>query len=307
MLPLYPEMKKLEMQDKEDVLRYTSSFPPYSDYSFTSLWSWNIRNSLRIAQLHGNLVIRFEDYIHNTLFYSFLGMRELKKTIKTLQKAAHTEGIDNNLYFIPQTTASRVRGMKSSKALGEVTLDKDNLDYIYNTSTLTSLRGPKLKTKRNSINRYIRTHGKDTDVKLIEAKGPSLVRMINKVSSGWKRIRGRTTTETKNELLALRRCLRNKEELGVTILGLYIKGTLQGFSVIETCRDGYGFVHFEKVSSSVPGCMEFLTHSAVDYLYKHGCTYVNYQQDLGIMGMRKTKRAWNPSRFLKKYILSPAK
>ena len=63
MIPQFPEFKSLELSDKKDIESFTKRFPPYSDFNFVSMWSWDIKEEIRISQLNGNLVVRFTDYL----------------------------------------------------------------------------------------------------------------------------------------------------------------------------------------------------------------------------------------------------
>lgn len=63
MISEFPQFKKLELADKKDIEKFTSKFPPYSDFNFVSMWSWDIRGEMRVSQLNGNLVVRFTDYL----------------------------------------------------------------------------------------------------------------------------------------------------------------------------------------------------------------------------------------------------
>lgn len=57
MIPEFPEFKKLELSDEEKIEKITKKFPPYSDFNFVSMWSWNIYNTVTISQLKKNLVV----------------------------------------------------------------------------------------------------------------------------------------------------------------------------------------------------------------------------------------------------------
>ncbi|MEJ0042787.1 MAG: hypothetical protein WDM81_11525 [Rhizomicrobium sp.] len=53
--------------------RITRRFPPYSDFNFLNLYSWDAGERVRLSSLNGNLVIRFADYLTDEPFYMFLG------------------------------------------------------------------------------------------------------------------------------------------------------------------------------------------------------------------------------------------
>ena len=83
MIPEFPQFKKLELSDKKDVEKFTSLFAPYSDFNFASLWSWNIKDEMRLSVLNGNLVVHFTNYLTEELFYSFLGDKKINETAET--------------------------------------------------------------------------------------------------------------------------------------------------------------------------------------------------------------------------------
>lgn len=84
MIPEFPEFKKLELSDKKDIEQFTSKFPPYSDFNFVSMWSWDIKGEMRVSQLNDNLVVRFTDYLTGEPFYSFLGNNKVNDTAEKL-------------------------------------------------------------------------------------------------------------------------------------------------------------------------------------------------------------------------------
>lgn len=73
MILKFLEFKKLELLDKKEVEKITSKFPPYSDFNFVSMWSWDVKEELRISKLNNNLVVRFADYFVGNPFFYFLG------------------------------------------------------------------------------------------------------------------------------------------------------------------------------------------------------------------------------------------
>jgi hypothetical protein len=49
MLPEFPKFKSIEISDKEDVEKITKKYPPYSDFNFVSMWSWDIKGDMRVS------------------------------------------------------------------------------------------------------------------------------------------------------------------------------------------------------------------------------------------------------------------
>lgn len=73
MISQFPQFKELELEDKEEIEKFTSKYPPYSDFNFVSMWSWDVRGDMRVSKLNNNLVVRFTDYLTGSPFFSFLG------------------------------------------------------------------------------------------------------------------------------------------------------------------------------------------------------------------------------------------
>ncbi len=80
MIPVFPNFKKLELSDKKEVEKFTSEFPPYSDFNFISMWIWDIADNMMISQLNKNLVVVFNDYLSGKPFISFLGKNKISET-----------------------------------------------------------------------------------------------------------------------------------------------------------------------------------------------------------------------------------
>ena len=79
---------------------------------------------------------------------------------------------------------------------------------------------------------------------------------------------------------------------------------LVGFSIIEVAHDGYGFIQFEKADTTFVGVFQYLKRETARVLQAAGCRFINYEQDLGIAGIRKAKLSYHPVYMLKKFAVS---
>ncbi|MFH1170731.1 MAG: hypothetical protein V1704_04200 [Candidatus Vogelbacteria bacterium] len=52
------------------------------------MWSWDVNGEMRISELNGNLVVRFNDYLTGEPFYSFLGDNEVNEMAEVETKFA---------------------------------------------------------------------------------------------------------------------------------------------------------------------------------------------------------------------------
>src|SRR6185295_11781832 len=128
MIPEFPKFKKLELEDKKEIEEFTSKFPPYSDFNFVSMWSWDIRGEMRISQLQENLVVKFTDYLTGKPFYSFLGNKNTNSTVEKLLFLSKAEKLEMVLKLVPEDS---VLGLDIKKY--NIVEDRDHFDYIYHT------------------------------------------------------------------------------------------------------------------------------------------------------------------------------
>ena len=124
----FPQFKKLELADKETVQHFTQRYLPYSDYNFTSLWVYNIKNDMVISQLHNNLVVQFRDYTTGEPFLSFLGDTNVSQTIETLLQSTQQLGLLPYLQLIPEHNLKKQNNLEQSFSIEP---SRDHFDYIY--------------------------------------------------------------------------------------------------------------------------------------------------------------------------------
>lgn len=302
MVPKFPEFAQLSFDHKEHLEKHLLSFPPYSDFNFTSLWSWSYDQDTYISDLNGNLVIKFKDYITNEPFYTFIGVSKVISTIKTLISESSKNNITPHLKLIPEFT------LKTAPKLlkhFEVEEDRDNFDYIYLIQEAIEFRGNKFGAKRNFVNRFKKLYLSKS--KPVDISDEDIQKQFLSLFNTWQKLQGKDPTEIKNELQAIKRLFEHSKQLNLLSIGIYIKRKLVGFSINEILLNGYAINLFEKADTQYAGIFSYLRQTTAQYLSKYGCNFLNHEQDLGIQGLRTSKMSYNPQFFLKKYVIRPKK
>jgi hypothetical protein len=127
MIPTLPTFMSPSEEDRFAFEAYTAPFPPYSEYNFTGLWCWNTRDNVALSSLGENLVLRFQDFFHSGLFFSFIGRQDIPRTIEMLLLATEGLGMPPVLRFVPESI-----GVTADLcALYSCELDRDSFDYVY--------------------------------------------------------------------------------------------------------------------------------------------------------------------------------
>jgi len=69
----------------------------------------------------------------------------------------------------------------------------------------------------------------------------------------------------------------------------------------------YAISHFFKADNLHNGVYDFLNKKVSQYLATHNVALWNWEQDLGIENLRRSKKSYRPVNFLKKYKVSLTK
>lgn len=301
-IPIFPKFKNLTIEDKEEIENITKKMPPYSDYNFASLWSYNVKNDIVISKLYQNLVVRFRDYISHQQFYSFLGRNKVKKTIDALLNHAKRENVLSKLKLIPE---DNILDNPKLSNFFQITQDRDHFDYVFLTEELSKLEGSKFTKKRNKLSNFLKKNP-HIYLNLVDLMDPKNHKDIISLFLTWGNNKAKHQKDTDNELIALKRLLEHAKFLDLYCLGIFTNSKqLIGFSITELLQQKYSILHFTKADSSYVGIFEFIYKSTAEELYRKKYEYINREQDLGIPGLRESKISWRPIKFLKKYIISP--
>ena len=300
MIPEFPSFKKINIEDRKSIESYTSQFLPYSDFNFTSLWTWDTKGERMISILNGNLVIRFTDYGTCEPFFSFLGVNDPENTVRKLIDFSNKSGLPSILRFIPEEAVTCIQ--KSGLNIVE---DEDNFDYIYSIPELVNLKGIKFKAKRHSATKFIKEYP-GAYFEIVDLNNNEVSKQIILVLECWnnKKNAGEIKAEFKQEEIAINKLLQSSANHKLIASCIYLRGSMIGFSIDEILPLGYAMSHFFKADTTYKGIYDFMNQKVSEYLATQGVALWNWEQDLGDENLRKSKRGYHSVSFLKKYIVS---
>jgi len=295
----FPLFESISINSREDINRIVAKFPPYSDFNFISMFTWDIKNNMLISQLNNNLVVRFKDYQSDDTFLSFIGDSKIDASISTLLTYVSSNNLGHALHLIPE----HVVGLIKHPSNFIIEEDRDNHDYVVMAFKFSKLEGKNYASKRNGINKFIGSYGDKVKVKK-SAIDENTISDIMKTFHDWQKESGKTWVETSNELMQIEKLAEYTPDLALNVMGIYIDDVMVAYSIYEI-QDVYAIGHSEKALKSHAGLYDFLKHSTAQDLHIQGVQYINYEQDLGIESLRQSKMLLHPETFLKKYTISP--
>lgn len=298
-IPNFPDSKKLTLEDKDEIENFVRKFPPYSDYNFTSLYCYNVNDKVQVSWLNDNLVVLFQDYTSDEMFYSFLGDNLVTETALTLLNYSERGEIKKELRLIPFCTRNILDGYKAL----EINEDKNNHDYILSPDAIHTFKGNIFKEKRKSVNKFLKKYPNQR-TNILDLSNSITKRELIELYQIW--IDGKKVSEekAKHELSAFKRLVSNSEYLNVVAFGVYIEERLVAFNIIELLTNNYALSHFGKYDVTIDGAFTFILRETAKYLNDKNYTHLNYEQDLGIDGLRVAKQELRPTAYLKKFIIT---
>lgn len=296
MIPIFPEFKKLELSDKKDIESFVNQFAPYSDFNFVSMYSWDVHRKMEISQLHGNLVVLFYDYVSNEPFLSFIGKGSVKETVEFLLKYSNKHYHSNILRLIPEVAINSLVTEEFN-----VLADRDAYDYIYSVKELASMDTWTGSSVSRNIKQFFKLNPSYCVVK-------SSVENLDKkeylsMFKRWAKNKSIDDHESLNEYKAFERFLQINDN-SIEVVSVYLEGILVGFSFYEVLPNEYAMSHFLKVDIGLHKWVgDVLNWEEAKFLKNKGVLYYNWEQDLGLPGLRKSKEKYRPHLLLQKYTI----
>ncbi len=298
-IPRFPEFVDFHSISPSDYMKLVRQYDPYSDFNYISIYCWSDPHDSQVSQLNNNIVLRIPDYFSGTALYSFLGTDKVTETTKILLDYLRADNRDNVIDLVPGITASMLKDDQSFV----IKEDIDNHDYILSARLNVALEGKEFANKRRFLSKFTRSYP-DHKVADLDLRSTQNKVGIKTIANNWKYYNTDGSTDAERELHAIDRFLNgNFEE--VYGLGVYIGNDLEAFCIFEVIRPNYAVLHFIKSNLKIQHLHEFMLNNSLKHIYSNfGIDWVNYEQDLGIEGLRLSKQKQRPVKYLKKYSIS---
>lgn len=299
-----PAFKRLQDSDLPRLQRLTGTYPPYSDHHPVGMLCWNSDSDAEFAILNGNLAFKLREYSGDGYYLTFLGTREVAKTVRQLLRWAEQHpDIDPVLRRIPEIVVRHAHWLDERFL---VTPAPQEFDYVFGVPEIASLQGALFREKRTEIRRLQSETA--TELRQIDLGERDAQSLILDIFDRWAEVKGVTDLqETEQERRALRRLFALAPAIGPALIGLALfdgSGTPLGFCTAELLANRYAVGHFEKTDPMRPGGSALMRQRIAGYLHARGCRYLNAEQDLGDAGLRTSKLSWAPRFFLRKFTIS---
>jgi hypothetical protein len=292
-LPTFPDFKPLALEDQPHLTALVERFPPYSDFDFASLWSWNGAEQAKWCRHRENLLLLIADYTTREPILTMIGAENVNATadlaLVFAEEQRHPASV---LKLVPETTALLLDPTRFS-----LQSDPDHHDYVYDVADHLEFRGGVLKAHRGALARFRRTYpGYDT---VVLAAGESGTQ--GELLALWERWEDSVADSATAEKEAFRRFVSVAYQFSCIATGIAVENSLVAFDITVLNGSGWGNSLFAKADRRFTGIYSVLQHEVSKRLLQAGCHCINFEQDLGIPGLRRAKRGFGPRRYLRKF------
>lgn len=300
MLAQFPNFKRLEAEDKAIFDDFTKRFPPYSDFNFVSLFSYDYGTNA-YCFLNDNLVITLPDYNSGVPIYSFLGTNKTQDTIESLFHFLDNNNLPLMLKLLPEESVKQDLNLLIPRY--QLFEDRDSFDYVLSPSKIFALEGPEFRMQRNAIRKFEK-EVPEYEVKDINLDDDETEEQILNLTHYWGVRKNKSEDEINHEVSATSHLLNLTETIDLVALGVYVEEKLIAFFIAELLPNEWAIGHFRKADTNFPNIFKFIDHQMAKKLAERGYKYFNFEQDMGIETLRNAKQDWQPVGFLKKYIIA---
>lgn len=293
--PLFPNSANLSLEYKDYIYSITSKFEPYSDFNFVSMYSNDTLGLINVSILNNNMVIKLQDYISGKYFYTFIGENDLLNTIKQVIEESIATGLGNYIKFIPEFIINSTTLPSEYRIIEDI----GDHDYIISNKEVSECIGPKFHTNKKSINQFIKLHN-NAKFSICEINDVVKNKIIE-LSETWRQQKNVSIEDSNIELTAIERIFDLKDACNLKLGIVEDNSQLIAFVFFEILDINYAIGHFGKSNREYRGIYQYKIWSLCKYLFENNIKYFNLEQDLGVEGLRISKKHWNPVKYLKKY------
>ena len=262
-----------------------------SVYNFTTAFIWGGADYVKFSEIAGCLVL-FYQFPNSALCASYpVGDGDKKEAVIKTCEFMTSNGAAPVMRNLSPFMAEELKLLFPDKF--EYISDRNAFDYVYETKKLIELSGKELHAKRNHYNFFKKNYNyhyrKMTQEDSLECKELFDKWIAEKEESKWLKVSREATFAA----------LDNLKSLDLTGGIIEIDEKICAFSVGEAVSTDTALIHLEVADTDFRGAFnainqEFCAHEWNDF------TYINREEDMGLLGLRKAKESYRPAFLIEK-------
>lgn len=294
--------RRISISDKQAVEEYTAKIDTnLCDHCFTDLFIWQDHYHTEICFYQDFLLIKYAGIRAKTPMYlAPVGQGNIAEAVELLQQDAAARQIPFVLTSITEKMLPEYQVLLQDDY--DFVTSEDAVDYIYLSEKLQTLRGKKLQSKRNLVNRFLKQY--DGAWRYVDIT-PENIETAYAFHLKWCEKNSLCDSDSfRGETCAIRVALNHFVPLQMCGGMLYLNDEVIAFTLGSKMNDEVFVVQIEKADSEIQGAYQMINQQ---FVQRHctDVTYVNREDDLGLEGLRKAKRSYDPEIYSARYTAIP--
>lgn len=290
------KFENLKIEDRDSVDPYLQSDGAVmSDRCFASLYIWSVKYKVKWCIENDFLFLCSDSDPEVLHYYMPLGDGNFKSAIDEMVEYAKSVGRRFDIVLI---TEKRLKDFEEySRAEFEIREDRDNFDYVYDCAALSQLKGKKLHSKRNFVNRFKSLY----DWKYNEFDPSRDREAVFEFLAKWHKKSREDNFDYSFEAAAITRAVKHYRSLKMRGGFLTVGGEIAAFTLAALQNENVIDVLIEKADTDFIGSYQTINQQFAENSCKE-FRYINREEDLGIEGLRKAKLSYCPLSLTEKYV-----
>ena len=293
----YPSFREIRLEDKNHFQGFFINFPPQiSEYTFTNLFIWRNYYHFEWCLWGDCLCILARPERSQPFFLPPLCEKKSKERIKNLLLHLKSQNIKETVQRVPEYLVNQY--LKECNNHFEISLDRDNCDYVYLTDDLIKLEGNKFHGKRSHINKFKKNYSYQ-----YKPLTPELTSECLELETEWCNLKHcEKFPSLAGEEKAIYEALSNMETLGFKGGVILINEKVEAFALGEQLNSQTTVIHAEKANPAFDGIYQIINQEFCKHEWEN-IPYINREQDLGEESLRKAKLSYHPYHLVNKYTV----
>ena len=262
---------------------YSCEFTP------ANLLIWSGMFDTHFAIIDDTLCIRYDET--NGPVFSLLGGNVVQKAEIIIEYCLNND-------IVPKIAINEEQMAVLSESF-DVFESENFAEYLYLTEALATLSGKKYHSKRNHIAAFTKQYNWTFETINEQNKNEIL-----KISDNWINDNEKTNdTSINTDREGIEMLLNNFAAFRARGGIVRVDGKAVAFCLGTQISDKVFDINFEKALPEYKGAYAVINREFAKTLTEF--EYINREDDLGIMGLRKAKLSYKPQKIFKKYIIMP--
>ncbi len=289
------DYKVIELSDR-DWIRELLSKSDFRgcEYNFSNNFAWHRLYDTTIARYKNFYISRSQRY---GLRYTFpAGEGDYKDLFLTLKRDA--EEMNAPLVIGSVTNENLALFEELFPEQYTTSFDESDCDYIYDAEKLRTLSGKKYHKKRNHLSNFYKNNWEYSDL-----TEKDFDECIEFAVNSYNLSQSYDDESSVAEQFAINTFMNHFNELELKGGLIRVDGKVQAFTIGDPINSDTFDIHIEKANAEIQGSYAAINNEFAKSATA-GYTYINREEDLGLEGLRKSKRSYYPVIMLAKNVVT---